>query len=222
MLHCHSEKEGRKTIKDTCQADIDRADPWVSELDYLMFFSRALFLWKWRGGLCLHPSVWTPPFSILYLRGRQGRFWISISWAAMSLKQLSPGSSWCLQQLLNLLLAKILNGNVWLESVPSGFCFLFVLFSNRNRICSARQNQNACVLIVANKLICASMLLKSCPIICGGKPPWHYMTKAPVSLRARSRCTIHETEVNNDGSSKQLPYNIKTKSWMSENMRLSR
>lgn len=68
------------------------------------------------------------------------------------------------------------------------------------------------MLIVANKPRCASIVLKSCPIICGSNAPWHYMTKVLVYLRTRSQHTIHVAEIDNDKSSKQLPYNIKTKS----------
>lgn len=196
--------------------------------------SRSLSLWaglfdvfqsgsiplKMKRGCASTPLTELPLLHIMS-KGETGGFRVSISRAAMSLKQLSPGSSWCLQ-LLNLLLATILNVNVWLESVPSGFYFIFLLYSssaskqNQNMFCQAESKW-----VRANsrqKLRCASMLLKSCLIICGGNALWHYMTKALVYLRARSQCTIHETEVNNDGSSKQLPYNIKTKSWTSESM----
>lgn len=38
------------------------------------------------------------------------------------------------------------------------------------------------------------------------------MTKVLMYLRTRSQRTIHVAEIDNDKSSKQLPYNIKTKS----------
>lgn len=214
------EKEGGKTIKNTWQADIDRVDPRVSELDYLMFSSRAVFLWKWKGAV--PPPHWlNSPFSILCLRGKRGDSGFRSvelpcpwsSWAPVA-PDVSNCSTCCWPQYWTWMF----DWNRFLVASTLSFYCFHPLPANRIRICSARLNQNECVLIVGNKLRCASMLLKSCLIICGGNAPWHYMTKALVYLRARSQCTIHETEVNNDGSSKQLPYNIKTKSWTSESM----
>lgn len=120
------EKEGRKNNKGHMAGrywQCRSSSLWAGLFD--VFQSGSIPL-KMKGGCASTPQTELPLLHIMS-KGEMGGSRVSISRAAMSLKQLSPGSSWCRQQ-LNLLLTTILNVNVRLESVSSGFYSIFVVF----------------------------------------------------------------------------------------------
>lgn len=141
------EKEGRKNNKGHMAGRYWQSPSlslWARLFD--VFQSGSIPLKMKRG--CASTPLTELPLLHIMSKGETGGFRVSISRAAMSLKQLSPGSSWCLQ-LLNLLLATILNVNVWLQSywLLLYFFTLFFLYSfsaskqNQNMFCQAKSKR---------------------------------------------------------------------------------